>query len=641
MPEPAEIEFVENQSFDADTLEAMKIGRRNSGKDAERLQGIHDYAVENGALCGQPAKNAEPDETLVMLGAEVKALGDGRVGGYLVRFSTEQDPDISGARDFFDAATDFMIEFPAKSATWFNHALDAKKKRLSHDADLRRDEFGVWAETILDERDRYEKFLLELAGAGKLGWSSGTAAHLVDREPVGAAHHVKCWPLGLDASLTHIPAEPRNEVIPLKSISALLPPLPPEELEPEGENAPVNTEAEGGDLNVVKSNLEVITMDNITEERLSELLTEAAEKALKSLPAVQTPVGVNVVKDEADQPWASAGEYFKAIKNAANGTEDVRLRALKAGASGANESIPSEGGYLVAPQFAPGIIERMYPVGSLLNMVASDPVSGNSMAYNAVDETSRVNGSRGGGVLAYWAAEAGAYTGSQPKFKQLELKLKKVIGLCYATDELLEDAPALESWLMRTVPNELRFVTEDAFVNGSGVGKPYGFLQGPGKVEITKETNQAADTICYENVLKMWARRWTGASDYVWLINQDCLPQLLSLAHAVGTAALPPNFVNFSGDGITRIMGRPVMELEYMPTVGDAGDITLFSPSQYQTIRKNGIQAASSIHIKFDYGETAFRFTYRIDGMPIWESAVTPFKGSNTIAPVVTIAERA
>lgn len=630
----------ESQSFTADDLEAMKVGRRNSGKDAERLQGIHDYAVENGAQClGYPMGKSDA-ETLVTFGAEVKALGDGRVGGYLVRFSSQSDPDISGARDYFTPETDFMTDFPAKSPAWFNHALDTKKKRLSHDADLRRDEFGVWAETILDERDRYEKFLLELAGAGKLGWSSGTASHLVEREPVGEAHHVKRWPLGLDASLTHIPAEPRNEVLPLKSISALLPPLPPEDLEPEGGNAPEETEAEGGEF-TVKSNLEV-TMD-ITEEKLQEMISQAAvkgaETALKSLPAEKSPE-VAIVKDEADQKWSSAGEFFKAVKLAANGTEDVRLRALKAGASGASESIPSEGGYLVSPQFAPGIIERMYPVGSLLGMVASDPVSGNSMTYNSVDETSRVDGSRQGGILAYWAAEAGAYTGSQPKFKQLELKLKKVIGLCYATDELLEDAPALESWLMRTVPNELRFRVEDAFVNGNGVGRPLGFLVGPGKVEITAETSQLAATIVYENLIKMWAQRWIGANDYVWLINQDTIPQLLTLGHAVGTGALPPNFVNYSVDGIMRIMGRPVMEQEYMPTLGTAGDITLFSPSQYQTIRKNSIQTASSIHVKFDYGETAFRFTYRIDGCPIWDSAVTPFKGSNTIAPVVTIATR-
>ena len=34
-----------------------------------------------------------------------------------------------------------------------------------------------------------------------------------------------------------------------------------------------------------------------------------------------------------------------------------------------------------------------------------------------------------GGVVGYWLAEAGAKTGSKPKFSQVVLKLKKVAAL--------------------------------------------------------------------------------------------------------------------------------------------------------------------------------------------------------------------
>ena len=84
-------------------------------------------------------------------------------------------------------------------------------------ADLRTDDAGVWAETQLALRDAYERRIYGLAEAGKLGWSSGTAAHLVKREPVGGAMKIMHWPLGLDASLTPTPAEPRNTVVALKA----------------------------------------------------------------------------------------------------------------------------------------------------------------------------------------------------------------------------------------------------------------------------------------------------------------------------------------------------------------------------------------------------------------------------------------
>ena len=41
-------------------LDAMKAGARNSKKDAERLQMIHDYAMENGAVC--QGMNSEHEE---------------------------------------------------------------------------------------------------------------------------------------------------------------------------------------------------------------------------------------------------------------------------------------------------------------------------------------------------------------------------------------------------------------------------------------------------------------------------------------------------------------------------------------------------------------------------------------------------
>ena len=50
--------------------------------------------------------------------------------------------------------------------------------------------------------------------------------------------------------------------------------------------------------------------------------------------------------------------------------------------------------------------------------------------------------------------------------------------------------------------------------------------------------------------------------------------------------------------------------------------------SQYILIDKGGVQSASSIHVRFVNDETVFRFVYRVDGLPIWQSPLTPFKGS-------------
>ena len=47
------------------------------------------------------------EDKLIAFGTEIKALGSGKIGGYLVRFSDPSTPDLTG--DFFDAKTVFNI----------------------------------------------------------------------------------------------------------------------------------------------------------------------------------------------------------------------------------------------------------------------------------------------------------------------------------------------------------------------------------------------------------------------------------------------------------------------------------------------------------------------------------------------------
>lgn len=346
---------------------------------------------------------------------------------------------------------------------------------------------------------------------------------------------------------------------------------------------------------------------------------------------------VQVTLDAADQPFESDGQFFMAVKNAAlyPARTDVRLHSRRVvDATGMSEGVPEDGGYLLSPQRNNSMIERMYNTGQILSRLTVDPIgaNSNSITYNAVDETSRVAGSRNGGVRGYWVAEAGTITSSKPKFRQFEVKPKKVAALCYATDEQLRDITNLEAWLNRVVPDELRFLVEDAIFEGDGVGKPLGILNSPCLISLTRAD---AGKILFADIVGMWARRWPGVSDYVWFVSQDSTPQLDAMV--IGTEA-PPRFVDYGPEGTLRIKGRPVIEVEYAATLGDPGDIVLASLSQYQAGDIGGVQSASSIHVQFVTDETAFRFTYRIDGQPSWSSALTPFHGSNTVSPFVCCA---
>lgn len=353
------------------------------------------------------------------------------------------------------------------------------------------------------------------------------------------------------------------------------------------------------------------------------------------------------IEPVAPEKFKSLGEQLQAIAWATkSGQTDNRLRQEFLAASGASAGVPSDGGYLIQKDFVAELSNKMFGGGQILPRVRRIPISGNSdgLTLTMVDETSRANGSRWGGVQVYWGAEADAATASKPKLRQSKLELKDLIGLAYMTDRLLADASAMEAVFSQAFSEEMTFKLEDAIVNGTGAGMPLGVLNSGAVVSVAKETGQAAATINYDNVLKMWNRLWAAnRAGAVWFINQDAEPQLNKLSMPIGTGGVPVYLPagGVSGQQFSTLFGRPVVPVEYCATLGTTGDVILADLSQYVMIEKGGIKADSSIHVRFVNNENTFRYLYRTDGQPLWNSPLTPYKGSNTYSPFVKLDTRA
>ena len=384
-----------------------------------------------------------------------------------------------------------------------------------------------------------------------------------------------------------------------------------------------------------------------TEEKqeFQTFLAEEAENAIRKAAKIgRLPIAD--ADSKAGEPdstkFKSLGEQLKAVHAwEVTHTLDPRLKAPAGMAEGAG----AEGGFLVQQDFAEGIIRRAYQMGQILARCKKLPISGpsNSLKLNVAAESSRAT-TRWGGIVGYWLAEAGTKTASHPTFDQLVLSLKKFAILTYLTDELLEDVPALNTYCTEGSTEELTFALEDAIINGTGAGQPLGILNAPCIVSVAKEGGQKANTVVSDNIVKMWARMWgPSRMNAVWLINQDIEPQLFTMSLAVGTGGIPVYMPagGLSGQPYGTLMARPVIPCEYCQTLGTTGDIYLADLSQYLIIDKGGPTAASSIHVKFTTDETAFRWVYRVDGQPLWKSALTPHLGSNTQSPFIKLDTRA
>lgn len=382
------------------------------------------------------------------------------------------------------------------------------------------------------------------------------------------------------------------------------------------------------------------------EKEMNELAGELREArrprgSYKALDVFERERGVVAKKNGG---FKSLGHFAQVVKNCGNKWEQSKeLSAyVKALPSGMNESVGADGGYLIPPQFVNELLMRTYS-NDLLSRVSMIPMTSNKLSIPAINETSRANGSRFGGVQAYWDGEADTLTASKPGFHTVDLMPSALTAMVRVTGELLRDAPALESYITAIVQMELQFKIGDAIVNGDGVKKPLGLLNAPCKVAQAKETNQTAATITAENVLSMWSRLHASCrSNAVWLINQLAEPQLSLMT--IGTAGanlasyLPPGGLSATPYGT--LMGRPVIPTEFNAALGTEGDLILFDPTQYLAGMIGGLESAVSIHLYFDTRESAFRFVMRLDGKPWWLSALTPYKGGSTLSSIVTLATR-
>jgi HK97 family phage major capsid protein len=340
--------------------------------------------------------------------------------------------------------------------------------------------------------------------------------------------------------------------------------------------------------------------------------------------------------------FPTMGHFALAVKAAAGGAIDSRLRVLNAAASTfGQEGVGADGGYLVPPDFRTTIMKKVMGEEQLLSRTDQQQTSSNSITF-PTDETTPWQST--GGVQAFWENESGTFPQSKPGVGTTTVRANKLTALVPITDELLEDAPSLEAYLRSKAPDKLNFKINDALVNGDGVGKPTGIMKAAARVDVPAEGGQTAGTIVFLNIVKMWARMpaWLR-SQAVWLTTQDAEPLLQQMVVPGGSPAFPAYVPSggLSDSPYAKLMGRPILYTEACQNIGTPGDIICWAPQTYLTVLKSGgVRTDVSMHLWFDQNLTAFRFVIRVGGAPWWATSVARSKSSNQLSGMVALAAR-
>jgi HK97 family phage major capsid protein len=342
-----------------------------------------------------------------------------------------------------------------------------------------------------------------------------------------------------------------------------------------------------------------------------------------------------------DKEFGTAAEYFH---NAWHMNPSAEARAKMETIRNTYSSVvPADGGFLVPETLRSALLEVALESSVVRPRATVVPMETARVPFPMIDSTTNA-GQVFGGMIAYWGEESAALQESSPKFGRTTLDAKKLTGLAVVPNELLSDSLiSFAALIERLWPQALAFFEDVAFMGGSGVGEPLGFLgaANPAGIAVAAEAGQSAATILLENIIKMYSRMLPSSlARGIWTCSPEALPELFTMALSVGTGGGPVMLTNVAGPAPVTIFGRPLVVTEKAGRLGSRSDIAFVDPSYYLIGDRQVMSAQSSSDYKFGSDQTTYRIIQRVDGRPWLQSAITPANGGPTLSPFVELATR-
>lgn len=239
-------------------------------------------------------------------------------------------------------------------------------------------------------------------------------------------------------------------------------------------------------------------------------------------------------------------------------------------------AVQADGGYAVPREIDALIAKRLMeisPIRAVANVVRTG-----TAGFRRLIST--------GGTASGWVSETAARPETaSPKLAEIAPPMGELYANPSATQAMLDDAAFdLEGWLAGEIATEFARAEGAAFINGSGISQPKGFLAGLtasandsarafGTLQFVGSNNATGfdttpDAKLIDMVCAMKASLRQGA---VWVMNSTTLASVRKLKTADGAFLWQPGLTQGQPD---RLLGYPVIEAEDMPDVA-AGNLPI------------------------------------------------------------------
>jgi HK97 family phage major capsid protein len=295
----------------------------------------------------------------------------------------------------------------------------------------------------------------------------------------------------------------------------------------------------------------------------------------------RTEADVAALRSDVDEVKARLDKVARAATRPAIGGTEVASAEVKGFVDGylrrgrATEikslsgATPGDGGYAV-PRQIDAMIARELTEISPIRAIAQVVQTG-SAGYRKLVAT--------GGTASGWASETAARaTTETPQFAEIAPPTGDLYANPAASQAMLDDAGFdLESWLASEIALEFARAEGAAFVGGTGIDQPEGFLTAPASTAADAVRafgtlqyigsgdadgfDAAPDARLIDLVHTMKAGHRQGAS---FVMNSATLASVRKLKTADGAFLWQPGMVEGQPD---RLLGYPVIEAEDMPDV--------------------------------------------------------------------------
>lgn len=385
------------------------------------------------------------------------------------------------------------------------------------------------------------------------------------------------------------------------------------------------------------------TLAKTVETALGNAFKNLGDKFEKSIPNFAQPRDKEA---EGLRGFKSEQHFYKTVVNVgiaqktgqAVNTDIIGVDApelLIKTPTGQNISNDVEGGFTVPDVVANRIWTNMQEdPTSIMGLTDQYTTGGNSIKIPRIFESSRKagTGKRHAGIQVAWLDEAEALTETKITTGKLAMELHKLGAVIYLTDEIIADSGfSYEGFFRKRVPQAINFEVTNACLLGSGVGKPLGCLKGDAAQKVNIQTRAGAapsETGVLHYTLNQMYWRNVNRGSAVWYVHPTVAELLEFVSFDDQTTNKIPVYLpaNLTNTPFGTLYGRPVVPFEHMEALGFERDMAFVDWSEYGTLTKaggnGGVSVASSIHVRFLYEEMCVRFTYRVDGRPLWSSGI-------------------